>query len=129
MALMQPRLALSLGALFYIAWGLPFLLAPGPLLSMFGWDVVPGMLVATRDVGTLLIGVGIIDWLARDTVGAPLRGLLWANIIIRVVAAAVNGLEFAAGVLPATLSSGLVVAVFGLNTAVIVMFALALRRS
>jgi hypothetical protein len=71
---MRPRLALSIGAVFYILLGLPPLLAPAQLLSAAGWPATPDVaLHLARDTGVLAIGVGLIDWLARDAVGAPLR--------------------------------------------------------
>src|SRR6266511_4546612 len=79
---MRPRLALSIGAAFNILAGLVLVLAPAQLLSASGWPTTPNeMLVPARDAGTLLIVLGIIDWVTRGVVGAPLRGLLWANIV------------------------------------------------
>lgn len=126
---MRPSLALSIGAGFYILIGLAILLAPAQLLSASGWPTTPNeMLVPARDAGTLLIVLGIIDWLTRDVVGAPLRGLLWANILRPVATMAVNGWEFAAGIVPATVF-GVLMAGFALNVALIIVFALALRRA
>jgi hypothetical protein len=130
---MRPSLALSIGAAFNILFGLPLVLAPAQMLSAFGWPATPNVsLVPARDAGTVLIGVGLIDWFARDAVGAPLRGLLWGNIFIRVAAMAVNGWELAAGIIPTTALTafgGLLVPVaFGPNIALIIMFALALHR-
>jgi len=73
---MRPRLALSIGAVFHLLTGLPLLLAPAQALSALGWADIPDeMLVPLRDAAVLGIGVGIIDWLARDAVGAPLPSL------------------------------------------------------
>jgi len=126
---MRPSLALSIGAVIYILLGLALVLAPAQLLSASGWPTTPNeMLVPARDGGTLLIVLGIIDWLARDAVGAPLRGLLWGNILRPVASMVVNGWEFAAGIVPPAVS-GVLVAGFGLNIALIIVFALALRRA
>src|SRR6266545_6149955 len=100
---MRPSLALSIGAVFYILLGLALVLAPAQLLSASGWPTTPNeMLVPARDGGTLLIVLGIINWLARDAVGAPLRGLLWGNILRPVGSVAVNVWEIATGAIPAT---------------------------
>jgi hypothetical protein len=126
---MRPSLALSIGAVIYILLGFALVLAPAQLLSASGWPTTPNeMLVPARDGGTLLIVLGIINWLARDAVGAPLRGLLWGNILRPAASMAVNGWEFAAGIVPATVL-GVLVAGFGLNIALIIVFALALRRA
>lgn len=128
---MRPSLALSIGAVFNILFGLPLVFATAQVLSAFGWAATPTeAIVPARDVGTVLIGVGIIDWLARDAVGAPLRGLLWGNIFIRAAAMAVNGWELAVGILPTGGMGGLAAPIgFGLNIALIVVFALGLRRA
>jgi hypothetical protein len=114
---------------FYILAGLVILIAPAQLLSASGWPATPdGMLVTARDSGTLLIVLGLIDWLVRDAVGAPLRGLLWANILRPAASLVVNGWEFAAGVIPATVLV-VTVAAFVLDIALIAIFALAVRRA
>jgi hypothetical protein len=126
---MRPSLALSIGAVFNILIGLPLVLAPAQVLSALGTTMPTEGLVPARDVGVLLAGVGIIDWLARDAVGAPLRGLLWGNIFIRAVEMVVNVWEIAAGLLVTTMGGASLAATLGLNTALIVIFALALRRA
>jgi len=50
------------------------------------------------------------------------------NIFIRVAETLLNGWELAAGMLPPT-ASGVLVAAAGVDIALIVMFALALRRA
>ena len=126
---MRPSLALSIGAVFSILIRLPLLIAPDVMLSALGLGNVASALVLARDTGTVLIGVGIIDWLARDAVGTPLRGLLWGNLFIRVAAMIVNSWEFAAGIMPATVSPSFFVAGVGINIALIIVFVLALRRA
>jgi hypothetical protein len=121
---MRPRLALSIGAVLYILLGVPYVLAPDQMLSAFGLATPSEALVTARDSGVLLIGVGIIDWLARDAVGAPLRGLLWGNIFIWAAAMVVNGWEIATGILPTTSLGGLI-----LYAVLVIVFALALRRA
>jgi hypothetical protein len=127
---MRPSLALSIGAVFYILTGLLLVFAPAQLLSAAGWPSAPNVaLVIARDGGTLLIVLGIIDWLARDAVGAPLRGLLWGNIVRPAASLVVNGWEVAAGIIPATVFGVVAVVTFAVDLALIVMFALALRRA
>lgn len=126
---MRPSLALSIGAVFYILFGLLIVLAPAQVLSAAGWPPAPDQaLVPARDAGTLLITLGIINWLARNAVGAPLRALLWGNILRSAASMVVNGWEVAAGIIPSTVLGGLLAA-FGVDIALIVMFAMALRRA
>jgi len=123
---MRPSLALSIGAAINILIGLPLVLAPAQLLSSLGFATSAE--VQARDAGVAVIGLGIINWLARDAVGTPLRGLLWGNIFIRVAAMGVNYWELAAGLMPSAAAS-LFPILTAINIALIVVFALALRRA
>jgi hypothetical protein len=126
---MRPSVALAIGAVFHVLVGLPLLIAPADLASALGVDEVPSIaLVWARDVGTLALGVGIIDWLARGAIGAPLRGLLWGNIFIRVAAMAVNSWELAIGQIPSAAAPAFPLLI-GINLTLIAVFALALRRA
>jgi hypothetical protein len=126
---MRPSLALSIGAVFHILVGLPILLAPSQMAAALGIAAPPDIaLVWARDAGTVIIGVGVINWLARNAVGAPLRGLLWGNIFIRVAAMVVNFWELAVGQIPSG-AAGFFPVLAAINLALIVMFALALRRA
>lgn len=126
---MRPSIALSIGAVFHVLVALPLLIAPADLASALGLSDVPSIaLVWARDVGTLALGVGIIDWLARDAVGAPLRGLLWGNIFIRAGAMAVNSWELATGQIPSTAAPAFPFLI-AINLALIIVFGLALRRA
>jgi hypothetical protein len=127
---MRPSLALSIGAVFYLLLGLPLVFAPAQLLTTIGWPAPPvEALVPSRDLGTLLITMGIINGLARNAIGMPLRGLLWANIFRPAASMAVNSWEIAAGDVPATVLGAVLVAGYIIDVALIVMFALALRRT
>jgi hypothetical protein len=121
---MRPSLALAIGAVAAVAFGLPLALAPAQMLSGFGLGAPTEALILSRDAGVLLIGLGIINWMARNAEGPPLRGLLWGNIFIRVGEFVTNGWAIGAGMLPVWMAGGLVVPV-----ALVVMFALALRRA
>jgi hypothetical protein len=125
---MRPSLALSIGAVFNVLLGIPLVVAPEQMLSAFGLATPNEALIQARDTGVLVTGVGVIDWLARDAVGGPLRGLLWGNIFIRVAAMIVNLSELAAGVLPSTVVA-VVPILFAVSGALIVVFVLALRRA
>ena len=82
--------------------------------------------VPARANGVLLIGVGLVDWLARGVVGPPLRWLLWVNIVVRGAQTLIHGLG--AAMLPPTGFAFLVAAAGG-DIALIVVFARPLRRA
>jgi hypothetical protein len=120
---MRPSLALSVGAVAATALGIPLALLPAQMLSAFGLAAPTEALILSRDAGVLLIGLGIIDWMARNAIGAPLRGLLWGNVAIRVGEIVNNGWAIATGMIPSSAAAGLI-----LPVALIVIFLLALRR-
>jgi len=120
---MRPSLALSIGAVAAFVPGLAGVFAPEPVLSAFGLGTPTEALIQTRDLGTALMAIGVINWMARHSVGAPLRGLLWGNIFFQVVTIIVHGWEIVAGLFPAWAPAVLV-----LPLALLVMYALALRR-
>jgi hypothetical protein len=120
---MRPSLALSITAVFAVVSGLAFTLAPAQMMSAFGLATPTEALIALRDAGVTLTGVGVINWLARNATGAPLRAVLWGNIFIYGVDGLVNAWEIVAGMIPSVDAVGLVV-----NLALVVMNVLALRR-
>jgi hypothetical protein len=97
---MKPSWALAVGAVWNFGFGLAVTLAPAQLLSLLGLTFPSEAFVPMRDAGIVSMGVGIIDWTARNALGAPLRGILWANIFIIAVDGAVNQWEQATGVYP-----------------------------
>jgi hypothetical protein len=126
---MRPSVALSIGGIFYVLFGLITLLAPAQLLTAAGWPPPSDeTLVPARDSATVLIVLGVIDWLARDAVGSPLRGLLWGNLLRPVASVVVNVWEIATGAIPASVV-GVAAVALGVDLALFVLFALALRNA
>lgn len=106
---MSPKLALTIGAVLAIVFGLGLTLAPGQMLTGFGLGTPNEGVVLSRDVGVTLIGLGIINWLARAAVGTALRAILIGNLFVQVAEIVVNGLEIASGALPAAAAPGMVI--------------------
>jgi hypothetical protein len=121
---MRPSLALSIAAVLAVVFGLSLALLPAQMLAAFGLGTPDEALVVSRDVGVTLIGLGIINWIAREATGTPLRGLLWGNIFIQVAEIVVNGWEIVAGILPTAAAGGLVI-----HLALAIVLALGLRRA
>jgi len=116
----KPRLALSIMAFFWLVAGLVGLFAPGPYMSSFGLDAPVEAVIAVRDGGVVLVGLAMINWLARDATGQPLRGLLWGNISILVADAVLNVWEMVVGIAPV----GPWVASFAFTALLVAMLAL-----
>jgi len=71
---MSPKLALQIGAVLAIVFGLGLALLPAQMLAGFGLATPNEALVVSRDVGVTLVGVGVINWLARDATGPRSAG-------------------------------------------------------
>ena len=121
---MSPKLALQIGAVLAIVFGLGLALLPAHMLAGFGLATPNEALVVSRDVGVTLVGVGVINWLARDATGAALRGILIGNLVIQVLEFLVNGYELATGALPSQAAGGEII-----HVVLAVIFFLALRRA
>jgi hypothetical protein len=117
--------ALSLMALFWIVAGLVGLLVPAQYLSSFGLGAPAEAVIAVRDGAVVLIGLGIMVWLARKATGSTLRGILWGNIFILVADAAVNIGEMVVGDVP----MGPWVASFFLTALLVVVLASGFREA
>jgi hypothetical protein len=120
----NPKLALQIGAVLAIVFGLGLALLPAQMLAGFGLATPNEALIVSRDVGVTLVGVGVIDWLARDATGAVLRGILIGNLVIQVLEFLVNGYELATGALPSQAAGGEII-----HVVLAVVFILALRRA
>jgi len=117
------KLALTIGAVLAVFFGLALTFLPSQMLGGFALATPPEALVVSRDVGVTLIGLGIINWLGRDATGRLARALLVGNLFVQVAEAVVNGWEVAAGILPSAAAGGVV-----LHVILAVVFALGLRR-
>ena len=121
---MSPKLALTIGAVLAVVFGLALTFLPTQMLSGFGLATPSEALVVSRDVGVTLVGLGIINWLGRDATGQVARALLVGNLFVQVAEAVVNGWEVAAGILPSAAAGGVV-----LHVILAAVFALGLRRA
>ncbi|TMG69814.1 MAG: hypothetical protein E6H81_09170 [Chloroflexi bacterium] len=106
---MSPRLALMLGAIAAFVFGLALLVFPTTMLAGFGLGTPNEGVVLSRDVGATLIGLGVINWMARSATGTPLRAILVGNVVVQALEIVVNGYEVAAGALPVQAAPGLVI--------------------
>ncbi len=121
---MSTKLALSIGGVVAAVAGLGFALAPAQMLSGFGFAAASETQVVTRDIGVTLIGLGILNWLARDATGPAVRAILVGNIFVQVAELVVNAWEIVAGLIPAQAAGGIV-----LHLVLGIVFLLALRRA
>lgn len=120
---MKPKLALTIGAAAAALFGCLLLLTPANMLKGFGIEAHVDGLIVSRDVGAMLLGLAVLNWLARNADGHGLRAVLVANFFIQVLELVINAVEIGVGDLPAGAAPGLAIHVI-----LGVLFALALRR-
>ena len=63
---MGSRLYLTLAAIVAIIYGLGFLLIPATVVALYGGLVEPHVLLNARFFGAALLGLGVVEWLAKD---------------------------------------------------------------
>ncbi|HKW78567.1 MAG TPA: hypothetical protein VJQ09_05655 [Candidatus Limnocylindria bacterium] len=97
---MNPRLALTVGAVFGFAFGVPLFVVPAAVLAFSGIAASNDAVALSRGAGATLVGLGAIDWLARDAAGKALRGLLVGNLVVQALQLVANGTGLVSGQLP-----------------------------
>lgn len=97
---MNPRVVLMVFAVVDVLFGLPLLLAPGPLLGNFGVEAHPDGLMLARDSGVSLLALALLNWMGRDLTGQALRVILYSNLLFQGGSAVVNLIEVALGLAP-----------------------------
>jgi hypothetical protein len=98
-----------IGGVAAIVFGLGLLVFPNTMLANFGLAISDGARVLSRDVGATLIGLGVINWMARNATGDPLRALLVGNVVIQALELVINTYEIAVGDLSTQAAGGLVI--------------------
>jgi hypothetical protein len=98
-----------IGGVAAVAFGLALLVFPTSMLAGFGLGVPNEAKILSRDVGATLIGLGVINWMARNATGQALRALLVGNVVVQALELVVNGYEIAAGELPTQAAGGLLI--------------------
>ena len=98
-----------IGGIAALVFGLALLVFPTSMLAGFGLSVPEEAKVLSRDVGATLIGLGVINWMARNATGEPLRALLVGNVVVQALELVVNAYEIASGALPTQAGGGLVI--------------------
>lgn len=121
---MSPRLALQIGGIAAVIFGLGLLVFPTSMLAGFGLAVPVEAKVLSRDVGATLIGLGVINWMARRATGDALRALLVGNVVVQALELLINGYEIAVRDLPTQAAGGLLV-----HLVLGAVFVLAMRSS
>jgi hypothetical protein len=105
----SPRLALMIGGVAAVVFGLALFVSPESMLAGFGVAAPVSAKVLARDVGATLIGLGVINWMARNATGEVLRALLVGNVVVQALELLINGYEIVVGDLPTQAAGGLLI--------------------
>ena len=98
-----------IGGVAAIVFGLGLLVFPTTMLAGFGLGVPVEAKVLSRDVGATLIGLGVINWMARNATGEALRALLVGNVVVQALELLINAYEIVVGELPNQAAPGLII--------------------
>src|SRR5205807_8924196 len=101
-------LALMIGGIAAVFFGLALFVSPESMLAGFGVATPVAAKVLARDVGATLIGLGVINWMARNASGEVLRALLVGNVVVQALEILINGYEVVVGDIPTQAAGGLV---------------------
>lgn len=121
---MTPRLALMVGAAAAFAFGLALIVFPAAMLANSGLAATNETVSLSRGAGATLVGLGVIDWLARNATGDPLRALLVGNLVVQALQLFINAGQIVTGQLPTQAAGALLV-----HLALGAVFVLAMRPS
>src|SRR5438094_7934134 len=95
------------GAVAAFVFGLALTVFPSTMLAGFGLAVPNEAVVLSRDVGVTLIGLGVINWMARNATGEPLLAILVGNVAVQALELAVNAGAIAVAALRVQAGGGL----------------------
>jgi hypothetical protein len=111
-----------IGGVAAVVFGLALFVSPESMLVGFGVATPAAARVLARDVGATLIGLGLINWMARNATGEVLRALLVGNVVVQALELLINASEIVVGDLPTQAAGGLLI-----HLALGTVFVLAMR--
>ena len=113
-----------IGGVAAVVFGLALFVSPESMLVGFGVGTPVAARVLARDVGATLIGLGVINWMARNAAGEALRALLVGNVVVQALELLINAYEVVVGDLPTQAAGGLLI-----HLVLGVVFVLAMRSN
>ena len=88
---MNAKTFLTISAFVAVLFGLAFVLAPSAAGSVYGVPPEPHTALALQFFGSVLIGIAVVNWFARDFGDwEAVRGVLIANAIADALGGGVN---------------------------------------
>ncbi len=79
------RIFLSIAAVLALLFGAMLLLAPGPFYSPTGLVMTPMVATIAQAHGATLVGLGVINWMARGASRQGLVAVLTGNLVVQIL--------------------------------------------
>lgn len=79
------KIFLSIAAVLAWIFGGALLVAPGPFYAPAGIQMTPMLATVAQAHGATLVGLGVIDWLARSAGGKGLVAVLSGNLVVQLL--------------------------------------------
>jgi hypothetical protein len=79
------KIFLVISAILAWIFGLGQLLAPAKFYAPMGIELTPMLATIVQSYGATMIGLGVIDWCAREAQGRGLIAVLLGNLFVQVL--------------------------------------------
>jgi hypothetical protein len=79
------KIFLAISAILAWIFGLGQLLAPSKFYAPMGNELTPMLATMAQSYGATMIGLGVIDWWAREAQGRGLVAVLLGNLFVQVL--------------------------------------------
>jgi hypothetical protein len=79
------KIFIGLSAVLAWTFGAALLFATVSFLAPMGIDVTPAIAVSGQTQGAILIGLGVINWMARDLSGQSVKAVLAGNLAVQLL--------------------------------------------
>ncbi|HKW17182.1 MAG TPA: hypothetical protein VJO35_06725 [Terriglobales bacterium] len=79
------RIFLAIAAILAWIFGLGQLLAPARFYAPMGIELTPMLATMVQSYGATMIGLGVINWCAREAQGRGLFAVLLGNLFVQVL--------------------------------------------
>jgi hypothetical protein len=94
-----------------LAWmfGAALLFAAAGMYAPMGIDVTPAIAVTAQAQGAILVGLGVINFLARGAAGATVRPVLAGNLVVQLASLLVIARALVMRIVPAQNAAAVVI--------------------